>query len=520
MLTRLYTRRSKPPVKATVTSSATEHPREPNAVSDLNHAGAYLLGVLGLGYLLLFPALGLYALNDMINILGTDKGVAWLALAGDALVLALAGTVSYAIARFRPKLPNGQTLNRTEAPELFALIDSLQARFKAPPIHRVLLTPAYRIEVLRTPRRGYPLAFENTLKIGLPMLQTQSPLHIETQLARRIGQLAGAARRPNGWLLTLRSAWQAYARSVAGSRDPWSLPLYVFFPWYAPLFDRLSAPAVRRDEFFADDQSMEVVHHEDVAQTMVLTDITQRYLKERFWPALFKDVVRHPAPPHLPFAAMEEDVTEHLSKALSQRYLNLARLGLQPPHGNDMPGLQERLENIGHSQAELPPPVRGSAARAYLGEALGGIQRNMDKAWLETHLTQWQHRHKRAQGELHRLKTLLNQVPRNLLDEAGTWEAAQLIKKYIEDREQAARLYKCLMQTQKSDARTNFFIGRVLLSLHDPVGVEALERAMRQDATQTVPACQLITRFMVSKGERKDAQAYRRRALAYQANAA
>lgn len=489
------------------------------AWSGVYYTGLVLFTLLGLGFILFFPVATLLLLKQIISALfNPQQGLPWLSLLLQTVLALAFAAMSYALAITRPALPGGQALSAEDAPALLKLVDELRGRFKTPRFDQILLTPDYSVQVIRTPRSGFPLFFRYTLTIGLPLLQTQTPLQVKVQLARRIGQLC-ATPRLNRVLLSLHDAWQAYAQTPLTGPAPAVYLLHTVFRTYAPLYHPLCQRCAREDELFADDQSMQVVHHEDVAQSMLVTQITQRFLDARFWAVLFKSAIRHPAPLQLPFAGMEQAVRKGLSTALAQRYLNQARLEKTPARA-DMPSLSERMENIGHTQFELPPTLTQSAAEHFLGAGLQKLQRKMDKIWLEANLSEWQRRHRFAQRELHRLKTLLNQIPRGVLKSQNVWECAMLVQKYVEDKAHVARLFKILMKRKESDARTHFYIGRFLLSLHDPVGVQALERAMSLDSTNTVPACQLITRFMVSKGERKDAQAYRRRALEYQAHAA
>ena len=88
------------------------------------------------------------------------------------------------------------------------------------------------------------------------------------------------------------------------------------------------------------------------------------------------------------------------------------------------------------------------------------------------------------------------------------------------DEQDAIELYKQILHIHTDDARIAFDIGRSMLALMNPDGIEALEKAIQQDGSYTVSACQLITKFYVRIGNSKLAQTYRRRALAYQVEAA
>jgi hypothetical protein len=74
-------------------------------------------------------------------------------------------------------------LYRTDAPALFALLETLRSRLKTPRVHHVLLVGAHNAAVVQLPRLGVFGWQRNYLLIGLPLMQSVSPKEFDAVLA-------------------------------------------------------------------------------------------------------------------------------------------------------------------------------------------------------------------------------------------------------------------------------------------------------------------------------------------------
>ena len=122
-------------------------------------------------------------------------------------------------------------------------------------------------------------------------------------------------------------------------------------------------------------------------------------------------------------------------------------------------------------------------------------------------------------SEQQRLRQLIMQAMQSLLADETAWELLQMSKRYLND-EQMLPMSRQILQSSLSDARIYFDIGRSLLAQGDEQGIMALEKAINTDEGYTVIACQLMTKYFVYVGNSRSAQNTRRRALAFQVNAA
>jgi hypothetical protein len=73
-----------------------------------------------------------------------------------------------------------------------------------------------------------------------------------------------------------------------------------------------------------------------------------------------------------------------------------------------------------------------------------------------------------------------------------------------------------VLKTNSLDAGLCFEVDRILLSANDARVIEALNMAMDISSSLTIDCCQLIIKYMVNKGDMRNAQRYRRMILAHQ----
>ena len=113
--------------------------------------------------------------------------------------------------RPRPFTAPGPRLERTDAPELFALIDALAARAEtAPPVH-VHLSPRPDLAVTET---GGLFGGKRVLIIGLPLLEMITVQELSAGLAHELGHFAGGDTRLGGVLAYTTATFAAVFHAV------------------------------------------------------------------------------------------------------------------------------------------------------------------------------------------------------------------------------------------------------------------------------------------------------------------
>lgn len=477
------------------------------------------LAAAGYALLLVAPLVAGWLSYVAITAIPEARGwTGWGLLAAEAALAAGALWLTRQMWRERVAPVPGIEITRGQAPQLFALIGRLQAHFGPAPLDRVLLTAGHELTLVHSPRRALPFGLQRTLKIGLPLLLTCSPRHVEVLLARPLGAMNGARGRPGAWVDIANDLFAAYRRHYAGRWSPQAVMLRPALSLFSPLFDWLSLPARRRQALAADGYAMEIISDLEVREALVQEAVTRRYLETDFWPRFLALATRSPRPPRPVFAALRRANGAGLDKAQVRRWMEEA-WGEAEDAPDETPGLRRRLEAIGHDRAEPPTAFSENAATVLLGADLAPLERRVEEAWLKCHLPAWKARHRRTQAERRRLQALMDKAGGGQLAGDEAWEYTLLAQRHLAGP-QILLHYERLLAAAAQDARVQFYIGRFLLGLKDPRGVEALERAMALDHRHTVSACRLITRYMMDTGAKQVAQEYRRRALEYQTHAA
>jgi Zn-dependent protease with chaperone function len=319
----------------------------------------------GYGWLLLFPWLVLAGVSGCYDALTGQPAVAWNDLFIWSAVAAGSALVTCRLARFRPALPAGILLNRKKAAPLFELVDELRRHYRRPVIDRLVITGAFELELVKTPRWSLPVWSINTLVIGLPLIQSLSAAQFRCALARRLGQFSKRHHPLGNWLYQLRRIWPLYGIS-AEAAGPGFQPVGWFFSIFAPLYDLVSLPAARIDELAADSYAMEVCSDEEVLVAITVESVCRLYLEEKYWPAYRKLPVRVREAMPKPHVGMAPVLRTGLRGDRSQEWLMKA-MAWEPRQDEPMPSLAKRVENIGHLKPRMSEIAPVPAAAVYLG---------------------------------------------------------------------------------------------------------------------------------------------------------
>jgi hypothetical protein len=343
---------------------------------------ATALALVGYGWLLLFPWLVLAGLSGGSEALTGEPAVAWGDLLTWSAVTAGAALVTYRIAQFRPDLPSGSAVDREMAPQLFDLVGELVRHYGRPGIDRIVITDAFELEVVKTPRWALPVWSVNTLVIGLPLIQSLSPVQFRCALARRLGQYSKRYNTVQNWLCQLRRVWPLYSRAT-DAPAPGLEPIRWFFSVFAPLYDWASLPAARLDELAADTCAMEVCSDQEVLDAITTEAVCRLYLEEKYWPAFrrLSASVREAMPKaHVGMASV---LRAGLKGTPGQQWLANA-MDREARWDEPMPSLARRVDNIGYLNTELGEMATESAAVVYLGSAAEALEKMLGRASPQT----------------------------------------------------------------------------------------------------------------------------------------
>ena len=331
---------------------------------------AYLLlttafAAIGYALLIVFPLLAVASVVGMYVSLVSATGVPWIQLLAWVLVGVVSGLVSFRISRFRPTLPAGIVLDRTQAPELFLLVEDTAAHFNCPDIDRIVMTCAYQLDVTSTPRRALPGSSIHSLVIGLPLMQCLSTTRFSCLLARRLGQYSKRTNRLLNWLFELRDIWPLYQLPADGTNSGF-FPLQRIFSIYAPLYSTISTAAARLDELQADSYAMELFSDEEVLDSITTDTVYRLFLREKYWPVIRKLGARDAALVTRAHTGIMKVLHAGLQTGTIKHWIDNA-MTMEQLYDDPWPLLARRLENIGHVQARMDSHITESAAEDYLG---------------------------------------------------------------------------------------------------------------------------------------------------------
>jgi hypothetical protein len=275
----------------------------------------------------------------------------------------------------------------------------MRSNFKRPVIHRIVITPDYELDIIKTPRWALPVWSVNTLVVGLPVLQCLSARQFECVVARRLGQFSKRENPLTNWLYQLRPIWQQYRAGYRRQKGLGIEPMKWFFSVYAPIYSTCSVYAARQDELNADAYAMELYNDEEVLEMITADAVCRHYLRERYWPAVHKIAAIDTKTVPVPHSKMAEAVHAML-KGKNLAELIDETLNEDPGRKNPVPTLQARIQNIGHSEPHRGEFDGTAAAIVYLGASMNGVITLIDKLWLKTLLeqrkTQRQQKHEHA----------------------------------------------------------------------------------------------------------------------------
>lgn len=344
-----------------------------------------LLALAGYAVVLLFPLLLLAGILNIYDALTASSAIAWQRTSLWFVISITSVLVSYRCTQYKPFPPVGLTLVEDKAPELFRLVQEIRENFKRPVIHRIVITPDYELDIIKTPMWALPVWSKNTMVIGLPVLQCLTARQFKCMVARRLGQFSKRDNRLTNWLYQLRSIWQQYRFSYAKQKTHGIEPLQWFFAGYAPLYTTLSVYAARRDELNADAYAMELFIDEEVRDMITADIVCRRFLHDRYWPAVHKIAAIETKTLPTPHSKMASAVHATLKGEKLAALINEA-FEAGPKRRDPAPSLQNRITNIGHEKPYMEAPSGETAATHYLGTSAKGVIDLVDKLWLKTFL--------------------------------------------------------------------------------------------------------------------------------------
>ena len=470
-----------------------------------------------LGYAYLFFVLG--CLAAMFALIGAavyfSKGnVVFLKF---AIAPAAAAVVIVRALNVSLPTPQGVRLDRASAPALFAMLDEIQAALKAPPFHQVLLTEDFNAAVAQVPRFGLFGWQRNYLLLGLPLMQALTPAQFRAVVAHEAGHLSGNHGRFGGWIYRVRQTWVQVLEELHKNRQRRTASwLHRFFDWYAPCFSAYSFVLARGHEYQADRCAAEVAGAAAASQALVTITLHGRFLQERFWPGVYKQVEQQPSPPPV-FPALALAFQTQFAPEDARTFFHQA-LGIETGTLDTHPSLSDRLKALGYEagveqafEDALALFGAESAAARCFGSNIAVFQAQIEQEWAKQIAPGWENRHRQIQEGRGRLRELAEKAQGGPLTEEDAWQRACLTAEHGEP-EAAKALFLEIVAAQPTHPGAQLALGRILLQQDDADGLAHLEAAMTAEAGTVLEACGAAFEFCRRQGRSAEAAEFRRRA--------
>lgn len=228
-------------------------------------------------------------------------------------LMALIGVVFRAFQVHFP-IPEGVPLDHTQAPRLFAALDEICDRLRAPRFHHVLMNDDFNAFVSQHPRFGLLGGRVNYLVLGLPYMEALSPAHYRSVLAHEIGHLSRSHSRFGGWVYHVRQTWEQMLTALAEQEHVGMVLFLPFFRWYAPYFSAYSFVLRRGNEYAADRCAADVCGAEVTAQSLILAHVKGRAYGGEFWGGLLKQARTEPRVPQSVYGHLQASLRKPCGK--------------------------------------------------------------------------------------------------------------------------------------------------------------------------------------------------------------
>jgi Zn-dependent protease with chaperone function len=466
-----------------------------------------LLAGVGYLYLILLVAglIGLIAVTAIAL-----RQVPWL-LAKAVLVLGALLVVVLRSLWVRIQPPRGELVTRREAPQLFARLDGLCRRLRAPRIHQVIVTEQLNAAVTQVPRLGVFGWYRNYLLLGLPLMKCLSVPQLEAVLGHELGHLSRGHARIGNWIYRLRLAWLRLDAALTAQPRWGAEAIRAFLRWYIPYFNACSFPFARQNEFEADASAVQLTSPAAAAQALTAVEVMGHYLQERYWPKINTAARDSAQPAFAPFAALNATALEEIEPETARGWLASA-LARPSTYHDTHPSLKARLEAMGVA-AQLAPPAADTASDRLLGKRGLALAATFDDRWRERVSPAWQKHFEETQKKRARLQGLREQSAQAALTPEISLELAALEEDIGAGPAVALALRREVVTRLPQSNLAQFVLARQLLQQSDAEGVALMESAMQQEPDARLAGSQLLRDYWWRQGDEERARQWHAQAL-------
>ncbi|PXF31036.1 hypothetical protein WH50_12040 [Pokkaliibacter plantistimulans] len=455
----------------------------------------FLLALAGNAYLLAILALLL------VMTLAVALSVAKLHLIGVKLLIIVVPLLWLTLKAMYIKVPRpqGMEISAADAPELFAMIDSIRTALRAPRFDHVLVTDDLNAAVVQSPRLGIFGWYRNYLILGLPLMHTLTPEQFKAVLAHEYGHLSGGHGRLGNWLYRLRLRWSQLLSQLEGV-EGWVTYLFKpFLSWFIPRFNAYSFPLARANEYEADAVAARLTSPAALAQALTGVQVANSYMRERFWPDIHRQAEHTACPAAQPFSEFGLSIRQQLTSDYEGWIAD--NLRQQTTFDDTHPSLQDRLQAF-QATAQWIPPASGNSALELLGAMKQPLLDHFDQQWSADVAEHWKERFETVQEARQQLATLNQRVSDGeTLSPQELYDRAQLTAHYENDLASATAQLRALNEQLPDDLQVAFALAQLLLRNTEEQGVELMHEVINKDPEFMIGGYRQLAQYFWQLGQ-------------------
>jgi hypothetical protein len=363
-------------------------------------------------------------------------------------------------------------------------------------IDRVIVTTDVNIDLLQLPRVGLLGRKQTLLIIGMPLMLALNPLQLKAILACEFGLLSDRIPRLNNWVDRQVKTY-IYLLDNVVINHKFDLLILPFWRWYVPLLDTYSLLLRRQAQANADRLAAKIVGTKNLVNAVVALEVYRQFISEKFWIDIDRNHGIEPQPPANIFELMERSILTECNPEDAARWLK-ASLDRSSDLQNIHPYLLVRLLALGYS--DMSPDLAvgvGSthnSARTYLGNAFDSIIARLDRDWVVAETRSWQQKFIQLQRAKTSVDRLVDKFDRDSLTIDESWRLATR-KIELGEIDNSIVMFYQILATNPNHAKTNLWLGTILLETGNLAGIEYLTTAMNVDPGTIFGAATTIRQF-------------------------
>nr|WP_219892239.1 M48 family metallopeptidase [Chamaesiphon polymorphus] len=359
------------------------------------------------------------------------------------------------------------------------------------------MTADVNAAVIQIPKFGMFGKKQNFLIVGLPLMLSLSSEQFKAVLAHEFAHLSTNELSLNNWLYRLVTNYK-YLQENALKDNKVDLYLGLFLKWYVPLIDIHSFVLRRVNEYEADRLAANITGTKNFAIALVSIEIVQQFLNKKFWPGIYKNRGMQPEPPANIFELMEKSIAIECDPTDLQRWLKYS-LNKQTNLSDTHPCLADRLLALGYREDAIKEIVsclkfHNSSARLCLGNSYYYILSQLNQAWIDDELYNWELNYARTQKSQQSVNHLVEKSENDSLTVDELWRLATR-KIELGEQDSAIIIFYQILERNPNHAKTNLSLGTILLDTNNTDGINYLERAMQLDPGTIPEAITILNHF-------------------------